>query len=551
MKWWWLDVVSLVLLATVSLTWFTWHHAYGAYGDDSPGYIYAAHQLLSGQALVQIDPLVQDALAWFGQEPWARFVAPAHHEIISPAGWTVSRYPLGLSVLMAGVAWLAQDPLAIYWVVPVLAVGVVMLTYVGAVTLLPIPPAWRRVSGIGAALIVLGSNLFFTYSVAQPMREIPALFFFLGAALLFVKTKRWYWLALAGTAFGYSVAIRETNLILIIPLVLYHWRSLRQGWLVFSVGAILIYSPFLLHAANITQHKEAFREKDITSIAVTSNIDHLQSFHLSNLWNNQGKFKPGVGGLNQYWDVIQQFSPWPIFLLTIAVGIIYLWKHDRRLAGLLASWVVGVVVVFALWINPYPRYILPILPVLAWLSMVGMWQAWTWLSSTLRLGRFTSLMILLGLVGSFVAAYQPVLASRQAFLLTGTPQDRELTAADLATLQSTAAAIQADSLTTGQPALLLMLGDTKGGLAETIMSHTTLRVIRWPNKDKEQPPFDQLQGYINHLDETATIYLWYDPSVTADEQRFYNAATLTPISLISTSFKSEISILRYAVTAAH
>ncbi|EKD76425.1 MAG: hypothetical protein ACD_43C00116G0001, partial [uncultured bacterium] len=451
--------------------------------------------------------------------------------------------PIGLSVLMAGAVKATGNALALYLVVPLTAVAVVIATYLGAVWLLPASAPWKRVLGIGAACIVLGSTLFFTYSVAQPMREIPALLFFLVAAFLVIKTKQWYWLALAGVLFGYSVAIRETNFILIIPLVLY---GLRGKWLAFSVGALIMYSPFLWQAAQITQHKEVFREKDITTIAITSNIDHIQSFSVSNLWNNQGKFKPGVGGLNQYWSVAKQFSVWPLFLLSIVVGLIYLWKHQRPLFYLFSSWIAVVVVLFAAWINPYPRYILPILPVLAWLSVFGAMTLWQWLSSQLKLKRWTSLSLAGLLALSFIASYQPVFASRQEYLATGTPQDRELTKTDLTTIQSAIATVQADSVTTGQPPLLLMLGETKGGLAETIMTHTTIQTIRFPNKDKEQPPLDQLLAYLDHLDETYTLYLWYDPSVTADEQRFYNQSILTPITTLATSFKPEISILRYA-----
>lgn len=544
MTWRLIDGFIILLLVSVSGVWLLWHHAYGAYGDDAPGYIYTAHQLITGQPLVAQDPLVQDALAWFGAEPYARFVAPAHHEIISPAGWTVSRYPIGLSVLMAGAAWLFNDPLAIYLIVPLTAIGVVLLTYLGAIWLLPVSPVWQRVTGLGAAVIVLGTNLFFTYSVAQPMREIPALFFFMIGALLFVKTKRWYLLLVAGIFFGYSVAIRETNIILLLPLVFYsrRWRT----WLWFALGAFLIYLPFLWQAAIITQHKEVFREKDITNIAITSNIDHIQSFAVSNLWNNQGKFKPGVGGLNQYWSVLKQFSTWPLFFLTILVGAGYLWKKQRPSFWLLGSWVASIVLLFALWINPYPRYILPILPVLAWLSMVGVMAGWEWFSNVLRLKKVVSVGLLLLVLVSFIAAYQPVLASRQDYVRTGTPQDRELTKADLLTIQQAIALVQNAAVTTDKTPLVLLLGETKGGLAETIMTHTTIQTIRFPNKDKEQPPFEQFQGYIDHLSETYTIYVWYDQSVTADEQRFFNQSNLSLVTTLVTSFKPEISIYAYS-----
>ena len=132
-RWWLVDSVILLLLTMISGVWFLWHHAYGAYGDDSPGYIYSAHQLLEGEALVQQDVLVQDALAWFGDEQYARFVAPAHHEIIAPTGWITSRYPWD-ERLDGLAAWLSGTVTGIYLVVPVFAV-VVLCTYLGAIWL--------------------------------------------------------------------------------------------------------------------------------------------------------------------------------------------------------------------------------------------------------------------------------------------------------------------------------------------------------------------------------------------------------------------------------
>ncbi len=553
-RWWLLDSVILLLLTSISSAWFMWHHAYGAYGDDSPGYIYSAHQLLTGEALVQQDALVQDALAWFGNEQHARFVAPAHHEIIAPTGWITSRYPLGMSVLMALAAWLSGTVTGIYLVVPVFAVIVVLCTYLGAIWLLPVAAVWKRLVGIGAAVIVVSCDLFAHYAVAQPMREIPSLGLFLIAVLIFCTTLRatgWkqaLGMVIAGLAFGYSVGIRETGAILVLPLILFGLSRVQQqrwrvaGW--FLLGAVMAYSWFIVQAVNITAHKEAFRDKDITTIAITANIDHIQSLSITNLWDNQGKFKPGVGGLQQYWEVINNFSAWPLFLFCALIGLWYAWKKDPALGRLLVSWVVLVVLLFGMWVNPYPRYVLPILPVLAWASMLGMFAIWQWFVQLFQLRRGTSMAMLGLMVLGFVLANQPAIAERQEHLRTGAAVDRELTKADLDLVIQASTAVITDAQSTGKTPLLLMLGATKGGLAETIMTHADLRVIRFPSKEKEQPPLDQLAAYIRHLDETYTLYLWYDPSVTANEQRFYNQQVLVPIIQTTTSYQPAISIYR-------
>ncbi|MFA6475379.1 MAG: hypothetical protein WCV88_04235 [Patescibacteria group bacterium] len=544
-----IDAIIILGLLVISGLWFGWHHAYGAYGDDAPGYIYLAHDMLTGGDLVKQDPLVKQALDWFGAEPLARFVAPAHYEIISPIGWTASRYPIGLSLLMAGAALITGNVLAMYWVVPLSAMSVVILTYLISLKLFNLSEPWKRLVGLGSAVVVLGCGLFAQYAAAQPMREIPSMVFFMLAFYLILLSKKWYVVLLAGLSMALSLGIRETSIILLIPLVLTVFMFNKKNWKVVGVclmGIILGYSIFLVQAVDITLHKEKFRDKDVTRIAITSNIDHIQSLAIHNLWNNQGKFKPGVGGLKQYWEVTQQFSAWPLFIIFIIVGAVYLWKKQRAEFWVLLSWVSGIILLFGMWINPYPRYILPILPVLGWLSLVGLFYSHELFVKLLKIQKTISVFILVLLGLSFVLSYQPIYAAQQTRLQTGAPLDRELTYDDLINIQTAITTVQTDAGTTGKTPLLLMLGATKGGLSETIMSHTTIKVIRFPSKDKEQPPLEQLTSFISQLQETYTIYLWYDASVSAQEQRFYNQYVVRPVTTTTTSFQPNISI--YAIT---
>ena len=169
---------------------------------------------------------------------------------------------------------------------------------------------------------------------------------------------------------------------------------------------------------------------------------------------------------------------------------------------------------------------------------------WELLTQKLTLQRSTSILLLLGMALSFGLAYQPTWAAQQSRLLTGETVDRELTRDDLSTIQAAMSAIEQDAVATNKPPLLLMLGSTKGGLAETIMTHSNIQVIRFPNKDKEQPPYDALIAFLDTLKQTSSLYVWYDPSVTALEQRFYNQQTLQPITSLTTSFQANISLYR-------
>ena len=111
-------------------------------------------------------------------------MAPTHHDIIAPDGWIASKYPIGLGWLMYLTAIVVNSDELIYLVVPVLATGTVLLTYLLALVWIKDNAATKRVIGIFAALSVGLASLFFNYAVSQPMRDIPALFFFVGAAVL-------------------------------------------------------------------------------------------------------------------------------------------------------------------------------------------------------------------------------------------------------------------------------------------------------------------------------------------------------------------------------
>lgn len=559
-RYWLIFDVTVGLLLSVAFGFlYITNHAWGSWGDDSPGYIYTAGQLLHGENLVSQDPLVRAAMLHFESEPQSRFVAPTHHEIISPDGWIASRYPIGLGALMYFVSAIFKNDELIYVVVPVLAVGVVILTYILALLLADTNPAYKRVIGIMSAVSVGLANLFANYAVSQPMREIPSMFFFMLAFIAILISLRetqarwltWSSLILGGLAYGYSVNIRETSGVLLLPILILFFYGVKKVdykryiklFSIFMVAVILAGSLSIWNSVMITAHKEKFREKDISSIAITSNFDHVRSLNFQNLYNNQGKFRPGVGGVNQYWSIMQQFSNWPPFLFMALVGLGLLWSKHRRFAIFLGTWFLTIFLLFSAWINPYPRYILPLLPAVAIASSIGTIASLQLLKKYFALTRTLWSIVAIALVGSFFVTLQPSLADRQQHITEDEHVYKALTYQDLEQTRTLAKTVT-ESQSTQKPALLLMLGEWKAGMSEMVMTHATVRSIRFPRKDKERPPMDTFLDFLKQLNETNELYLWYDASANADEQKLRTLLNLEPIATYDFSFQSGVELYK-------
>ena len=120
--------VSIFLAGIFGVLYFN-DHAWGAWGDDSAGYIFLAGRMSMGLPLVYTDPIAADGLQFFGDEKLARWLTPTHHEFINPSGMIASKYPIGVSLLMFVVSKLAGTTDAFYVVTPLLAALNIVLTY--------------------------------------------------------------------------------------------------------------------------------------------------------------------------------------------------------------------------------------------------------------------------------------------------------------------------------------------------------------------------------------------------------------------------------------
>lgn len=529
----------MALVLAVGFTGLIWQdHAYGAWGDDSPGYTFLAGRLLQHKPLVYQDPVVSAGLDFFGNERDSRWLTPTHHDIISPSGWMASIYPIGLSFLMWLAAVLAQTDTALYVVVPICAGLSVGLTYLLGVVLLK-ENRFQIPVALASALALGSSQIFFESAVSEPMREIPSLVFLLLAGIAAVLTSRsekitvWIclgWL-LVGGFFGMATNVRETSIMVlpaIIPFLIPKARHQGFKWLIQAtwkplvtciVGFLLVFSLSLWNSAEISQHKVKFRKKDLTSVAITSNIDHIQSLSLENIFNNQGKFHPGEGSLPHYWDEMRNITPVVFLFPAMLLGLWSLWSSNKRKFWFLLLWPLGTLTIFSLWVNPYSRYLLPAFPPLLILSFVGVSYFCSQLIPRLIKTKWLRWIFGLLVVISIVLPFGQVMQQELAELKT---KDlliyKSISLSDLNQLKDLGQAVSSPK------SILLFTGDWEYGISETFELHTQVKSIRFPLENKRfDIPQDKVAQFMQKLlADGYSLYVWTDETTTSDTQVFLN-----------------------------
>ena len=545
-KYTWIITLILVLILGLGFGYLYFNdHAYGAWGDDSPGYLYLAGRLLQGEPLVYQDELVQMGIEHFGDERLARWLTPTHHEIISPDGWLASIYPVGLSYVMYWTASITGDDLSLYSVVPALAALNLVLVFLICQLLFRFIKIkkWVWVYAIFAALTVGLAPLYFDYAISQPMREIPSLFFILLSVYLFLlafkfNTKKYWFMALliiSVLSLGFSLNIRHTGIAFLpayICLFALFWDknksrkvNIHQFFRLFLIFAVLIIIPLsftIINSVEISKNKEKFRKKDISQVAVVSNIDHVTSLNPINMFDNQGKFKPGKGGLEHYWEIMSKMSWIPYFMILVILGVIFIWRKNKFLSSFLALWVLGFLALFSMWINPYSRYIIVVFPALAILGSFGLYWLFMNLIPSLfkskRIGHIINALIIL----SIIFIYSPAYAEIKENLTTDILKNKAISQTDLLNLIEIGDKINQDN--SSNPAVLIFSGRYQYGLSETLETHTGVKTIRMPleqekfifNEEKVKQYLDQL------LKENTKLYFWQDNGTHAQSNDFLN-----------------------------
>src|SRR3990167_1347334 len=377
------------------------NRAFGSCGDDSPGYIYLTHKIFFNKPLVYQDALVERGLDFFHKPARADFLAPRHHTIISPDGFVASIYPVGLSFLMVIPVLFTGNLDDIYFVLPFFAVATLVLVYGIAYILVR---RWRYSFLIAflSALALGLSTLYENYGISQPMREIPSIFFLLLALWFLLLLKEYtpkkpvfyVLLALSAISLGFSFNIRETGIILMPAFFMvglsvarsygWTWKGFILPALVFCLFLVGTLSLTVWNSAQISAHSVSF-DSGTDAPVLLSNIDHLESFSLRNIYDNQGKFRPGEGGIVHYWGVIQAMSPLPFWFVLVVFGcVVYMYRGSKLVGGAFILWAGGVILLFSMWINPYSRYILPAFPMFAFFGAVGLVSAFFLITDHIR-----------------------------------------------------------------------------------------------------------------------------------------------------------------------
>jgi hypothetical protein len=572
-KFGWVISLIICLILGIFFGYIYFHdHSYGASGDDSAGYIFLWGLMNQHKPLVYQEPLTVKALDFFQDEKLARWTTPTHHEIISPAGYIASKYPIGLSLLMYLFSSLLNLDLAIYYVMPLFAALNLIIIYLIS-NLIFKNIKWRYFFSFLAAAIVGLANLYYTQAISQPMREIPSTFFILlsfylllwaiesparqacGKALAGGRRHGilfYLFLFLSAIILGFSFNVRETSLIVVPAFILLFWKlKFATKKKLTILGLLLIFLlvgviPSIINSYNISIHKEKFKKKDITSVAITSNFDHIRSFSLSNLLNNNGKFRSGEqGGLGYYWQIMQNFSVWPVFLSLVFLGLIFLFYQDKFLAGSLSLWGLGVLLLFSLWINPYNRYILPMLPVLAILSSYGLYSLIDKIVPYFFQNKKQKIAVSIIVILSLVIVYQPVGAKILENIKNGIEiENKSLTYDDLIKLKNLGEEIKQESQKTP---LVVFSGTWQYGTSETFSSHTGIQAIRMPLEQKfDFKETEVREFWEKYLLTDYQVYVVTDLTTEPLTLNFLNNFSQEEKDNFSLSFDEDIKI--YAIT---
>lgn len=563
-------VAVLAIALSFGALYFT-NHAWGTWGDDSAGYIYLAGRMHQSQPLVYNDPLATAGITFFDDEKLARWLAPTHHEFINPDGTIASKYPIGASMLLYAGSLLTGDSSGFYIVTPALAVLNLILLYILVQVLLP-KQRFRQVIGLGAVITLGLSNLYFDYAVAQPMREIPSITFILLFAVLFAFglrqfEKKWvhYMLiALSALAMGMAITVRETTMLILPGAVAFGaialWQKKETVWantkrllptVGIFLGALIIgILPTIWNSYTISVNNEPFKKRDVGDTVLLSNANHIQSLSVENVFDNDGKFRPGEGSLPHYWGVIQNATPIAYFLVFAAFGLWFFWRQGqwgKATAVFLTGWILGILIIFAMWVNPYSRYIMPLFPALLLLTSVG---AYAFVADVIphvfANGRFakaiqSTLVLAIGLTA--ITSYQPVVEQLEREFATNPPYLRfkSITENDLAQLRDLGGqlALQAEK------PVLLFSGEWQYGTSETFQAHTGVQAIRAPLEQRFDTDEEQVAQFLKQeVTQKYDFFVWIDDTTEQPTHDWLATQRIEPVAQYGFSFEDDVKIYR-------
>lgn len=555
--------IAIPLSIVVCSLLFFWHgRALGAYGDDSAGYIYLAGRIYHHAELLTQTDLSKTAIHFFGNEKLARWLIPTHYQYINPSGAAASKYPLGLSVLMAVGGFLFHSPEGFFSIQPLTAAGTLVGVYILCMVLFA-THRYRLWIALTSVALLFFSELFFDAALSQPMREIPAVCFLVWAFVFSLMSHRvqrgmlrYSIIALAGLCFGIAVDIRET-LILVAPALVIavcfaqHTRAHTQRTTTQSsiarvtvgfVACVIALAPLIYNAMLISEHKVPFKKRDTGSVVVLSNIGHINTLGIENLFNNQGKFRPGEGSLPHYMGVITELLPIPFFGLLILYGLFRCIQHYRRSTILLLAWGLPVLLIYALWINPYSRYVIPLIPVVIIFAAYALVHI-----MTVDIPRLTARRLwrvsaqALAVIGLCAYMFPVLLEHIDRARMSTERTDRGLIAQDVAAIRTLDSALARESA----HLFLLFTGKNQFGLSENFSAYTGRATYRFPLDQRTSPTVARAQEFFaQEVFPEYTVFAVIDSSTSADFYAWAQDYTTTPITSVDFSFQEGTRLVK-------
>lgn len=565
-----LPVIIGICLFLSTLLVFSYKHAWGAWGGDSPGYILQAAHVYQGKELIYEDDLVQKASIYFTDSNDMQWVLPYRHELLSKDnGIIVSRYPIGMALVYGTVAKLFGEFSSIFMLTILFAAGSVALLYMFLYQLFSAEEKTIAVLyAVAGSILLCSSDLFFSYAVSQPMREIPSIFFLLLAVVLIeylyknkniFKKRRvllFVFSFLISISLSLAIAIRVTNSIPAIGILLYgayvffthiSYETLRQKnsiQIILSVVLIVlitsacIFVPVIMHGHDMNAVTADSLNTSVLSY-IAPNASHVDSINASHLITNEGKFRPGEGGFAYYISILEQSIALPFGLLFFCIGIAYLWiKGNKGLFVMSSIWVFGLLLLFGSWINPYSRYILPVIPIVIAISIYGFYLV----IDTVLTGKSKNILrismpfVIMIMMLTSSSSHYHYLENDQLFL------NKSISKEDGIQLEKFIDTMQTYEQSEKEP-LFIATGESRAGMSSMVMAQSTIRSVRSPYESLLLRDQEKVRTFLDILTDEYEVYVWIDETTNGKIVHWMEEYAVETVAVHDYSFQPWVRLV--------
>lgn len=556
-------IAALCSLIVFSFIFFS-KHAYGSWGDDASGYTFLANRILHHEPIVFFDPIVKQGLDHFQDPKAVEWLLPTHYRVINADGTIASKYPIGLSLLMAVVAALFQTEKAIYLVVPLCSVLSLIVFWAVIKRVFRESRYAPPLACVG--ILLLGTTqLYAMYSIAQPLREIPSILFLLISLLCFLyipaqdsphTRKRLLLFLFTGFFLGIATAIRETSILFLIALVAFQFTAyftqkkdaVKLAHVVviplslILLGSAIGYLPQAYNDIQIFQHNNPSSLTTRSEQLVLPNSDHVESLSVSHWFVSEGKFRPTDGNIRWYLYVLQTIIPIPLIFCIIVLGGWALYKQHRSFFALTFTWCLLFFLFFAAWINPYPRYLLPLIPAYVLLYLSG----WVWMieEGVTMLTQATRSQLWLRRAALVICCLTllPSLLSFRTLVQTSAPIEKGISQADFETVRTLAATVQ--TVLSEKESIIMVTGAWSRGMSEHLYGHEQIRTIRSPREGKRPVEGAVAKPFFDEMLQQYDMYVWIDETTRAETIEFLDAYGKERIGVFSFGFQDTVELYR-------